>query len=114
MRRANPWAGTGATIQKEYLFCKENDTIVYEGNFCRVVKRPKNEIDYFEELERRIWILSNSLIELINNSKNKEIQKKVLVSNLNFTYLDVILGIFNQRNTHPDDKIIFEMIELIK
>jgi len=100
--------------QKEYLFCKENDTIVYEGNFCRVVKRPKNEIDYFEELERRIWILSNSLIELINNSKNKEIQKKVLVSNLNFTYLDVILGIFNQRNTHPDDKIIFEMIELIK
>ena len=100
--------------QKEYLFCKENDTIVYEGNFCRVVKRPKNEIDYFQELERRIWILTNSLIEGINNSKNKEIQKKVLVSNLNFTYLDVILGIFNQRNTHPDDKIIFEMIELIE
>ena len=100
--------------QKEYLFCKENDTIVYEGNFCRVVKRPKNEIDYFQELERRIWILTNSLIEGINNSKNKEIQKKVLVSNLNFIYLDVILGIFNQRNAHPDDKIIFEMIELIK
>ncbi|EPF27371.1 hypothetical protein HMPREF1221_00176 [Treponema socranskii subsp. paredis ATCC 35535] len=100
--------------QKEYLFCKENDTIVYEGNFCRVLKRPKNEIDYFQELERRIWILTNSLIEGINNSKNKEIQKKVLVSNLNFTYLDVILGIFNQRNTHPDDKIIFEMIELIE
>ena len=64
--------------QKEYLFCKENDTIVYEGNFCRVIKRPKNEIYYFQELERRIWILSNSLIELINNSKNKEIQKKFL------------------------------------
>ncbi|EGC77511.1 hypothetical protein HMPREF9353_01861 [Treponema denticola F0402] len=58
--------------------------------------------------------MTNSLIEVINNSKNKEIQKKVLVSNLNFTYLDVVLGIFNQRNTHPDDKIIFEMIELIE
>ena len=38
----------------------------------------KNEIDYFQELERRIWILPNSLIGVINNSKNKEIQKKFL------------------------------------
>ena len=101
-------------ILTEYFRIPLGSFVNMDGIICEVVKRPDKEIKYFLDLERKIWILSNSIIELINNSKNKEIQKRILASNLDFQYFEIILGLFNKHDTHPDNKIIYEMIELIK
>ena len=87
--------------------------VEFNEKIAVVVERSYIEISELINAERVLYLLFNTVLNVLSTLENRETYVNILATHLNRRYLEVVLNVFNRYGQHPNELIVFEMMNKV-